>query len=550
MFQSLHIRNFALIENMTIEFGPGLNILSGETGAGKSIIVQALELLLGGRGSVDLIREGDEEAEVVGLFSRGSDVDELTIRRVLTRTGKHKTFINDRPAILSTLEALGQELVDLASQHEHQVLLQPSEHLKLLDSFGGLEALAAYRQVYDQFRKVREELAGLEAKIRQTKQQEDFLRFQLREIVSANLKEGEEEALQSERARSKNGVRLGQIVSQAEDIVYSGEGAVEERLAVVLRELELGVTLDPSLEPTLVQLGEVACQLREASQQLQKYQGTLSCDPERLQEVEDRLALLSQLKRKYGGDIAQALQRRDELEQALGLLDNFDEENKRLIAEVSRLGGELVRKAKVLHKKRGEGAEQLAAQVVKELKQLGMKESHFQVAFQPLTDGLEYERHFYQEGGDSAAEFLLAPNPGEGLHPLARIASGGELSRILLAIKKVMGNRSGKTAPSTYVFDEVDSGVGGGIAEVVGKNLSEMAVRHQVLCVTHLPQVACFGDHHFVIAKRIEKGRTKTCVERLGGKEREEEIARMLAGLQVTEKARAHAREMIKNARP
>ena len=348
MFQSLHIRNFALIENLTIEFGPGLNILSGETGAGKSIIVQALELLLGGRGSVDLIREGDEEAEVVGLFARGSDTDELTIRRVLTRTGKHKTFINDRPAILSTLEALGQELVDLASQHEHQVLLQPSEHLKLLDLFCGFEAVTAYRQVYDQFRKIREELAGLEEKIHQTKQQEDFLRFQLREIVSANLKEGEEEELQGERARSKNGVRLGQIVSQAEEILYSGEGAVEERLAVVLRELESGLALDPSLEPTLVQLGEASCQLREVSQQLQKYQATLSCDPERLQEVEDRLALLSQLKRKYGGDIAQVLRRRDELEQALGLLDNFDESNKRLVAEVSRLGGELVRKAKAL----------------------------------------------------------------------------------------------------------------------------------------------------------------------------------------------------------
>ena len=547
MFQSLHIRNFALIENLTIEFGPGLNILSGETGAGKSIIVQALELLLGGRGSVDLIREGDEEAEVVGLFSRGSDTDELTIRRVLTRTGKHKTFINDRPAILSTLEALGQELVDLASQHEHQVLLQTSEHLKLLDLFCGLESVGAYRQAYDQFRKIREELAGLEEKIYQTKQQEDFLRFQLREIVSANLKEGEEEELQGERARSKNGVRLGQIVSQAEEVLYSGEGAVEERLAVVLRELESGLTLDPSLEPTLVQLGEAACQFREVSQQLQKYQATLSCDPERLQEVEDRLALLSQLKRKYGGDIAQVLRKRDELELALGLLDNFDESNKQLVAELSRLGAELVRKAKTLRKKREEGAEQLVLHVVRELKQLGMKDAQFQVAFQALAEGLAYEQHFYQEAGDRTAEFLLAPNPGEGFHSLAKIASGGELSRILLAIKKVMGRN--RLVP-TYVFDEVDSGIGGGIAEVVGKNLSEMAAHHQVLCVTHLPQVACFGEHHFVIAKRIEKGRTKTWVERLGGKEREEEIARMLAGLQVTEKARAHAREMIKNARP
>ncbi len=547
MFQALHIRNFALIENITIEFGTGLNILSGETGSGKSIIVQALELLIGGRGSVELIREGEEEAEVTGLFTEIGEEDEVAIRRVLTRQGKHKTYINDRPASLAALEALGQRLIDLASQHEQQSLLQPLHHVKLLDDFSlDPSVLKNYQGAFAQYQAAAQEVATLHLKVAQVRQQEEFMRFQLREIQGANLSAGEEEALSQERARSKNGVRLGQIVTAGEELLDSGEGAILERANLLKKSLEEGAQLDASLASLLTELQEGLCHLEEVAQGLRRYQDQLSCDPERLQEVEDRLALLSQLKRKHGGDLEAVLKRQQELEQSLLLLDDFAGELTQREQLCQQQAQAVITLARQLDEQRRAAGIKLAQAVEKELRQLGVPQGKFEVAWTPLNTGAELAGKFYNESGMMSGEFLLAPNVGEGFRPLAKVASGGELSRILLAIKKVIGQARSVT---TYVFDEVDAGIGGRIAEVVGKSLAQLAAKRQVLCVTHLPQVACFGEQHFVISKRTERGRTKTLVARLESREREEEIARMLAGIQVTEQARAHAREMIRIAR-
>jgi DNA repair protein RecN (Recombination protein N) len=545
MLVTLQIRNFALIENAAIEFGEGLNILSGETGSGKSIVVQALELLLGSRGSSDLIRQGEEEAEVTGFFNRKGE--EIGLRRVIARNGKNRAYLNERPVPVAALEEAGEGLVDLASQHEHQILLRPEKHLPLLDAFAALDdRIEAYQRCLADGRHLLEEREGLMARGREAREKEEFLRFQLKELQEGRVEEGEEERLQKEREVVKNAVRLGEICLKGEEGLDSGEDSVADRLGRLSREVQQAVAVDPEFSKIQNRIEEALCLAQEAAKELRRYGQGLSFDPERLQEIEDRLALIGRLKRKYGGSVEALSRKEREVAESLRLLENFDDEIRRKDEEWSRRGKELSRLAGEISRKRREASRELSRQAEKELKELGMTSARFSVRLEPLRQGaVSLDGKFFGERGGEEAEFFIAPNPGEGERPLAKVASGGELSRIFLALKKVLGEVRG--AP-TCIFDEVDAGIGGRIAEVVGKNLSLLARKRQVLCVTHLPQIACYADHHFVIQKRVEKGRTQTEVQRLKSHEREEEIARMLAGIQVTDRALAHAKEMLKNA--
>jgi DNA repair protein RecN (Recombination protein N) len=551
MLRALQIRNFALIENVNLELGEGLNILSGETGAGKSILIQALDLLLGARGSSELIRQGEEESEVTGLFVRGEE--EIGLRRVISRSGKNKAYLNERPVPVSALEEAGRSLVDLAGQHEHQDLLHPERHISLLDEFAGIGArnakeesvLTHYRSTLEAVSSLRVERERIESRAREAREHEEFLRFQLREISQAGLKASEEEDLQKERDASKHAVRLKEAGTRSEEALDSGEDSVAERLVRVEKEIRQAAQLDPRLAELAARLDGVLAEIQDAAKCLRNYAEAVSCDPERLQEIEDRLDLIVRLKKKHGGSVEAVLEKEQEIRKALALVDDFDVAIAAVERGLADREKDLMKLAADVTKSRRTAAEDLSGKICKELKDLGMPSARFEVRFVPPFRGLEVSGSLLGENGAEDGEFLVAPNVGEGLHALAKVASGGELSRVFLAIKKVLG--ASKTA-GTCVFDEVDAGIGGRIAEVVGRNLSDLSERRQVICITHLPQIACFADHHFIIRKETDKGRTRTQVQRLQTGQREEEIARMLAGVKVTEQAKAHARELIKGA--
>lgn len=543
-----------------MEFGEGLNVLSGETGSGKSIIVQAMELLLGARGSSDLIRQGEEESEVVGLFSsRGTE--ELSLRRVISRSGKNRAYLNERPVPVSVLESTGQELVDLVNQHEHQVLLNPEQHLSLLDQFALDQfndfgaAIGEYQKTYHRYQELQAERDRLLVRRQETQEKEEFLRFQLKELVEAQIQPNEDEKLQREKDVSKNAVRLTEVCEHGDELLESGESSVSGSLVRLQKEIHQASLIDRDFLGIEEILESAICQLQEVAKKLRQYGQKISSDPERLQEIEDRLALIAKLKKKYGGalgvsgaggSVESMIQKQQSLEQELGLLDHSEEKLTQIDKELSELSDFLLKFSKDLSQRRKKSSQKLSKQVEEGLQNLGMAAARFSFALKPLSKGpIEIQKLFFNEHGSDDAEMMMAPNPGEGLHPLAKIASGGEISRVFLAIKSVLGS---KQAFETCVFDEVDSGIGGRVAEVIGRNLSEMSEQRQVLCITHLPQIACYADQHFVIQKHVEKGRTSTLIQRLQNRQREEEIARMLAGIKITDQAIAHAREMLKSA--
>ncbi len=545
MLLTLQVRNFALIENVHIEFGEGFNILSGETGSGKSILVQAMDLLLGGRGSQDLIREGEDEAEVTGFFR--SRNQEWSLRRVLSKNGKSRAFLNERPATIQSLEDMGARLVDLVTQHAHQVLLDSEQHLSLLDEYASLtDRIFSYQESLKSYREFLQKKEELLAREHAAREKEDFLRFQMKELTEAKIQPGEEEVLQKEREILKNAVRLGDICLRGEAGLDSGEEAVGERLGRLLKEIQSVAALDRTLETIGETIHTGLCHVQEAARELRHYGERLEANPERLEEIESRLALIARLKKKYGGSVESLLEKEKEITENLNLLDDFGDEIQKIEQIILEVAERVVKEASVLSSKRREAALKIAKEIQKELKDLGFSVAKIVFSLQPLSSGvLRIENQTFDDRGCDQGEFLFEPNPGEGMRPLAKIASGGELSRIFLAIKKVLGSVN---SAETCIFDEVDVGIGGGIAEVVGKNLSLLAKKKQVICVTHLPQIACYAHHHFIIQKETEKGRTHTHVTLLKDHQREEEIARMLAGIKVTTQAVAHAREMLKNA--
>ncbi|MCA9529148.1 MAG: DNA repair protein RecN [Myxococcales bacterium] len=563
MLTCLRVSDFAIIDRLELELGEGLNVVTGETGAGKSILVSALQLVLGGKGGAEGVRTGADAAEVEALFAVDDDAvrarladaglaagDELVIRRVVQASGRTRGYVNGRLATARQLATLAAGLADISSQHEHHTLIDPGTHLGFLDAFGHHDAAQAeVAQAYRAAREAAGRLAELEDAARDRADREDLLRYQVGEIDRIDPEPGEDERLGVERARLRHAHRLVSAAGGAEETLYAEDGAVCERLARVASEVRAAAELDPALAPVADQLETALAQLEDAAGELGRYARDLDVDPARLEVVEERLDALGRLERKYGGSIDAALAHRAQAADALDALDRHDD----LVREAERARDEALRSAAeaalALRAKRHAAAKRLGAAIAAELRGLGMGEAEVQVALAPLEgkrSELQVDGARLSESGIDRAEFLIAPNPGEKARPLRKVASGGELSRAMLAIKRVL---AGLGPLGLYVFDEVDAGVGGAVAEVIGRKLREVSRHSQVLCITHLPQIAVYGDTHFRVAKQVAGGRTVSTVEALDPEERLEEVARMLGGVRITRRTRDAAAEMLTHAR-
>ncbi len=564
MLSVLRVRHFAIIDELELDLGPGLNVFTGETGAGKSILVRALELVLGGRGRPEVVRAGEESAEVEALFDLseapwlqerlaelGHDPgEELLVRRVLSATGRTRAYVDGRLATARQLQRLGGVLADICSQHEHHSLTDPATHLDALDAFAGLgglrERVAAAFEVLQAARAEADRVRALAA---ERGEREDLLRFQLQEIDDLEPRAGELEELEAERARLVHAERLLEVASAGEQALYAGEGAAVEVLARVESEIEAVVQHDAQLVEPLARLREARALLEDAALELGRYAREVQADPARLAGVEDRLHRLRRLLRKHGGSMEELLVRRDRIAEELDALGSVEEALREAEDALARAYAEAAEAALGLRARRKEAAERLGEAIGAELRSLGMGEAWVEVALRPTQgreEGIEVEGARLTPLGIDRAELLVAPNRGEPPRPLRRVASGGELSRALLAVRRVL---AGISPAGVHVFDEVDAGVGGAVAEVIGRKLHEVSRHHQVLCITHLPQIAAYADRHFHVEKRVVEGRTQSGVRCLGEAERREELARMLGGLHVGEAARAAAEELLRGAR-
>ncbi len=563
MLKELSIRNFAIIDDLKINFSAGLTILSGETGAGKSIILNAVNLLLGSRASADLVRTGAETAELEGLFqisqtgsiaeslsAQGYDPGEgLLIRRIISRSDGNRVYVNGRLATIGLLNTITENLASISGQHAHQGLLKEEQHLLILDQFGGLMALR--RQAYDNYHQILplvEKLNRLNT-IRQRRADHiELLTFQKKEIIAANPILEEDIGLENERLRLKNAETLYQTVYSSIENLYGSSGSVIERILEVKKNLTNAGRIDSQLATKADSLGTAAYQIEDLVEELRSHLNLIEMDEQRLETVEERLDTLNKLKRKYGGSIEAVFAQLETIEQELSKVENISEQIKEIEDKLFKLHTQLKRRSMQLSKKRKKAAEMFARKVVEELDSLNMPRTDFEVILRPIETKektsiyLKSDHHTITESGVDRATFMIAPNPGEELKPLAGIASGGELSRVVLALKAILAETG---AVETIVFDEVDAGIGGVTAEVVGRKLHELARHHQIICITHLPQIAKFGDRHFRISKHVTAGRTQTAILPLSKKDRYREIARMLGGEKITQTTLDHARELL-----
>jgi DNA repair protein RecN (Recombination protein N) len=537
MIRFLSVHNLAVIDKLELEFQPGLNVLTGETGAGKSILVGAVGLLVGGRASADLVRTGEDTAAVQAIFEK-PDGGEVIVRREVSSQGRSRAFVDGALVTGATLRDAAGWLVDLHGQHEHQLLLDPAAHLDLLDEFAGLtgerQAVAAAFLDWQQVRDARARLAAAE---QQKASRAEFLSFQLTEIDKAAPQPGEDEELSSTRQVLANADRLQRLCADAYTVLYDGDEAALPALAGVWKKVGELAALDPKFGPHLEARDAVKSQLEDLAFFLRSYSQSIDASPARLQEIEDRLALLERLKRKHGPSLAQVIEKREALRRELHDIEHATERAAELDAALDTASKAYQRVAGALSARRQSAAQEFSTALEKALADLAMPKTRCQVRF---AEGRGEAG--WSERGIDEAEFYISPNPGEDLKPLARIASGGELSRIMLALKTLAST----DAPGkTLIFDEVDAGIGGAVADVVGARLRLLGDRFQVLCITHLPQIAAYGSTHFRIEKAIRGGRTSTGVARVDGVERETEVARMMGGADVSAAVLAGAREMI-----
>lgn len=566
MLRELRIRNLAVIEEATVPFAPGLNVLTGETGAGKSILIDAILLLLGGRAQPELIRTGAESARIEALFDvdpgglispvldeAGISLDDgqLILRRELSRSGRSRAFVNDSPATLGLLERLGAHLVELHGQHEHQLLVQAGRQLDLLDRYAdAMDAREAVAALVGEWQSARAGLDQLRDSERDRVQREDLYRFQLSEIDGARLQPGEEDALRAARRRLQNAERLAEGLAQLVGSLYDERDSALGRFHRAEQSLADLAKLDPDLAAPLEDLAAARVHLEEAVAALRSLRDGTSADPGRLEEIDARLDALTKLKRKYGESVEAILAHREKVADELRRMERHDETVTALEEKLGTLAASVAAGALALSARREEAARRLERLIQKEIRGLGMDKAVFRVALHReggmpsgLTAG-ELGWRVTPRGVDQA-DFLLSANPGEEPKPLTRVVSGGELSRTMLGLKVILA-RADQT-PS-LIFDEVDSGIGGRIADVVGQTLRRTAESRQVLCVTHLPQIAAYGHHHLLVTKSVRGARTQTAVLPLEERQRVEELARMLGGEQVTETARRHARTLYAEA--
>ncbi|MBJ6751149.1 DNA repair protein RecN [Geomonas anaerohicana] len=551
MLRELQITNLAIIDKLHVEFSPGLNILTGETGAGKSIIIDAVNLILGGRGSADLIRAGAKEASVEAVFdlsgreallealaTAGIECDgELLVRRVVAAGGKSRVFIGGGLATTSLLSEICRNLINIYGQHDAQSLLKTEQHLLLLDGYCGAISLRAdFAARFEQCQAAKHELQALEAGEREAARRLDLLAFQSNEIAEAKLTAGEEEELAEERARLAHSEKLMGASQGAFDALYGGEATLLGTLSGIIAGVADAGRIDPALTPVTETLEAAYAQLEDASLTLRDYAARVESDPARLEEIEDRLDAIGRLKKKYGASIEEILEYQRQVDQELSVLSNIEGVRSELQQRIAQLEQELATLGAKLTKARQDGAKKLKQGMEHELGELAMKHAVFETSFEQSAEAKSY--------GFERAEFLFSPNPGEPPKPLAKIASGGELSRLMLALKQLHPD----SEVPTLIFDEVDTGIGGATSALVGEKLKRVAREQQVLAITHLPQVAAFADQHLKVEKKVADGRTATGVELLEGEERVAEVARMLSGARVTEKTLEHARELIQEA--
>ena len=548
MLRFLQIRRLAVLDSVEVEFEPGLNVLTGETGAGKSILVEAVGLLLGGRASGDLVRTGEESATVEAIFE--VDGQETLIRRELTAQGRSRAFINGDLATAGALKELSSRLVELHGQHEHQTLLDPATHLSVLDGFGVTPPLReATESAYRELSALAAEVTRVRRAVHERGARQELAAFQLGELEGANLTQGEDEELGALRKVLASAERVERLCAESYAALYDSDGAILAGLGGVWRRVADLAALDPRFRPYLDAKDGIKSQLEDLAHFLRRYADSIEASPARLQQVEDRLALLDRLKRKYGPTLDGAMARRDGLRAELAATSNGFEMLAGLEARHQQAHQHFVATASRLSAERKRAAVRCATAIERELAQLAMERTRFETRFDELS-----EEAWTSEGMDRA-EFFVSPNPGEDLRPRARIVSGGELSRIMLAVKTLTAaSRHGFTsldarAPSAaapgLIFDEVDAGIGGRAADIVGRKLRTLGSAFQVLCITHLPQIAAYADTHFQIEKTVVRGRTRTQVTRLSPGARVEEISRMLGGADVTDGIRAIAREML-----
>lgn len=550
MLRELRIRSLAIIDDLTVRFEQGLNVLTGETGAGKSIIVDALGLALGDRAQSDLIKSGAKEASVQAWFEIGDlnllpdlgiDMSEgLLLRRVLSSGGKSRAFVNDTMVTQQTLAEVGRRLVDIHSQHEHQSLLSPETQTTLLDSYGKLRSeRGKVSSLFREVSMVGAEIEELREKARERAQRLDLLKFQTGEIDAAVLKPGEEEELEEERKILANLNKLRELGEGAYNLLHGAEGSCTELLATVITRMREMCAIDNSMEDTLKLIESAEPLLGDAAFALRGHRERYEGEPERLETVEDRLDLIGKLKKKYGDSIAEILRYKEDAEEELKALEFTDERLDLLAGEFARKAEDLFTAAAVLSKKRKKTAKELEGLVTSTLTELAFGSALFRIDIRQERGEDGKER--IGPGGMDRIEFLFSANPGEPPKPLSKIVSGGELSRVMLALKSILADLD---SVPVLIFDEVDAGIGGKTAESVGKKLDSISGTHQLLCITHLAQIASFGDHHVRIEKKEREGRVYVEVRELTGRERQEEIARMLSG-KVTELSRRHAEELL-----
>jgi DNA repair protein RecN (Recombination protein N) len=537
MIRFLSIRNLAVIDALEVEFNHGLNVLTGETGAGKSILVEAVGLLVGGRASPDLVRTGEDTAAIQAIFE-DTDGRELIVRREISAQGRSRAFLDGALTTTAVLRERCADLVDLHGQHEHQVLLDPASHLDLLDEFA---ALAAPREqvagLFARWSSLEAERVRLTTGDRDRRAREEFLAFQLAEIERAAPRAGEDDDLIATRRVLANADRLHRLCGDAYVELYDGDHAALAALGGIWRKLGDLAALDPRFLPYLEARESIKSQLEDLAFFLRSYVAGIDASPERLQAIEDRLALLDRLKKKHGPALSDVIARREQLARDLAAIEDSSDRASRLEQELADARGAYGRAAAALSSARREAAAPFTGALERSLADLAMPRTRCEIRFAPDRG----EAGWTARGTDEA-EFFLSPNPGEDLRPLARIASGGELSRIMLALKTLAStDRPGKT----LIFDEVDAGIGGAVADVVGSRLQRLGARFQVLCITHLPQIAAHGQTHFSISKRVRGDRTVTGVTRLDGAAREAELARMIGGAAVTAHVQASARDML-----
>lgn len=551
MILALNLKNFTIIEDLSVSLTPGLNIITGETGAGKSIIVDAINIILGDKASSENIKSGKNEAHIEALFDitkdesikeRLSDAGfdtssgELLLKRVIYRNSRSRVFINGSLSTLSLLSTITQGLVDIFSQHEHQSLMKEENHIKILDDYGQFgNETSKLKDLYQQYLSIKNELNYLIQTQKDKFEKEDYLKFQLQEINNAELVLGEDQKLEEERLILANQEKLCSSTSEAYKTLYENENSVLGTLRKISEDLKAVGKYDQVLEKIGSDIEKNILELEEASFSIREYGSDMNFDSLALETVQERIHLINGLKRKYGEDISEIIEKRDEIEKEVNNIEHYDKLVQELTDKSEQQLNNLLKLAQNLSKKRKKSSKSLTGQLEQELKEVGIKGGKFHIEFK--------DKDISVNGTDDIS-FLFSANPDEAPKPLTKVASGGELSRIMLVLNEAIARIEGR---AVIVFDEADSGVGGAIAEAVGQKIKNLSISHQVICITHLPQVAKFADSHLTVTKTHNNNKTQVTIKSLESDERVIELARMIGGFNITQKTLDAAQEMLKH---